>query len=551
MALSTDDRNRRRFMRRALALLPAAGMAGALTAPERAQAGESRERSEALDMTARNNVIYWGADPTGKRDSSAAFVRAVRSSIVNSLYVPPGRYAIGQTVDLKGKNLIGPGRRRNGREKNAMLMPFHSLGDGVMFTGHGPVMRDLSFSNGDSKRRWKGTYIDSHGYNTVLENIHFSSASLAIRVREIMVNYSLVRCTFIGLSVGVQVDDEKGENSTTARFIGNEFNYSDNGIIFKKNVYGATFQDNIFEAMKGDAILAGLIYRSSFIGNWWEGRNGGESPWPCVRITNNQQFMGCFATSNTCVYGWDNVFKSDKHSGSMGGVSLDGGEVIVRNSTGNALRLTPDSLRAEADAWKPATPLVIQSSHSVHTHQTNPIVFRHSGPDGAVVFDTDPETKNKGVWDGALRFATQVDGDDKLLYDDYRVNRGRPGLIGETSLIDKKGKVRHALTGVAQFVKWRKGGDGPGCDFFARCEAVDKGQVEFSFPDGEVELRDPIITVTVEDAGILHDGIEYLSAYSGSSKYQAWKGFRVRFVDRQSGQPALPECFTLSIFHPR
>ncbi|WP_438766323.1 hypothetical protein [Kushneria sp. TE3] len=548
MALSTDDRNRRRFMRRALTLLPVAGMAGALATPERAQASESRERSEALDMTARNNILYWGADPTGKSDSSAAFVRAARSSIVNSLYVPPGRYAIGQTVDLGGKNLVGPGRQRFRNEGHAILMPFHSLGDGVMFTNHGPVVRDLNFSSGH-KGRWKGTFIDSTGYNTVVENVHFASAEIAIRVREILVNYSLVRCTFIGVTTGVQVDDEKGSNSTTARFVGNEFNYSDNAIIFKKNVYGATFQDNIFEALKGDAIRARLIYRSSFIGNWWEGRNGGESPWPCVRTTESQQFMNCFASSNTCVYGWTNVFKDDSHSGGMGGVSLDGGEVVVRNSTGNALRLSPSSLRAEADEWKPATPLVIQSSHSAKTRQTNPIVLRHSGPDGAVVFDTDRDTKNRGVWDGKLRFASQVDSDDKLLYDDYRVNRGRPGVIGETSLVDKKGEVRHALTGIAQYVKWRKGG-GPGCDFFSRCEAVDKGKVEFSFPDGEVELRDPIITVTVEDAGIVHDGIEYLSAYSGSSKYQAWKGFRVRFVDRKSGQPALPESFSLSIFHP-
>ncbi|GHC29350.1 hypothetical protein GCM10010082_23830 [Kushneria pakistanensis] len=551
MSLSTDDRNRRRFMRRALALLPVAGMAGTLTVSGQARASESRERSDALDMTARNNILYWGADPSGQRDSAPAFIRAARSSIVNSLYVPPGRYAIGQTVDLKGKNLIGPGRQRFRNEGNALLMPFHSLGEGVMFTGHGPVVRDLNFASGRKKGRWNGTYIEGPGYNTVIENVHFASGGFGIHVRGIMVNYNLLRCTFIGMGVGVQVDDEKGNNSTTARFVGNEFNYSDNGIIFEKNVYGATFQDNIFEAMKGDAIRARLIYRSSFIGNWWEGRNKGKAPWPCVRTTESQQFMNCFASSNTCVYGWTNVFKDDSHSGGMGGVSLDGGEVLVRNSTGNALRLSPSSIRAEADAWKEATPLVIQSSHSDKTRQTNPIVFRHSGPEGDVVFDTDRDTKNKGVWDGALRFASQIDGDDRLLYDDYRVNRGRPGVIGETSLIDKKGTVRHALTGISQFVKWRKSGDGPGCDFFSRCEAVDKGQVEFSFPDGEVELRDPIITVTVEDAGIVHDGIEYLAAYSGSSKYQAWKGFRVRFVERKSGQPTLPESFSLSIFHPR
>lgn len=178
--------------------------------------------------------------------------------------------------------------------------------------------------------------------------------------------------------------------------------------------------------MKGDAIRARLIYRSSFIGNWWEGRNGGKASWPCVRTTESQQFMNCFATSNTCVYGWTNIFKDGSHSGGMGGVSLDGGEVVIRNSTGNALRLSPDSIRAEADAWKPATPLVIQSSRSEKTRQTNPIVLRHSGPGGDVVFDTDKESGNKGVWDGRLRFASQVGGDDKVLYDDYRVNRGAP-----------------------------------------------------------------------------------------------------------------------------
>lgn len=547
MALSSDDRHRRLFMRRALGLLPLAGVAGALVS-QRAEAGQGDDRSEALDIVARNNVLYWGADPSGRRDSAPAFARAARSNVITSLYVPPGRYAIGTTVDLRGKNLVGPGRQRFRNEAHASLIPFHSLAESApMITGHGPVVRDLNFSTGD--RSWKGTFIDSHGYNTVIENVHFINAAHGLRVREIMVNYSVVRCTFIGLETAIRVDDESGEFSTTARFVGNEFQHGENAIVFERDLHGATFQDNIFEALQGDGVRARLIYTSSFIGNWWEGRNGGESPWPAVRTTQGQQFMNCFAATNTCTWGWEDVFSKEVHSGSMGGVSTNGGDVLVRDSTGNALRLGTSSLRAETDSWKPLTPLVIQASHSAGSQHTHPLVFRHSGRGGAVIFDTDESAGINRVWDGRLRFASQSDDEGELHYDDYRINRRRPGILGRTSLIDETGTLRHALTGVPQFVRWREGG-GPGCDFFSRFEAIEAGVVEFSFPDGEVTLKDPIITVTVDEPGVVHDGIDYLPAHEGAEREHLWRGFRVRFSSRDRGRPTTPESFNLAIFYP-
>ncbi|OHV10557.1 hypothetical protein [Kushneria phosphatilytica] len=548
MSMGEDDRNRRRFMRRALTMVPAVGMVAA-AAPS--QADSRRERDDALDAEALENILYWGADPSGRRDSSAAFVRAVRSQRIKNLYIPPGTYAIGRHVDLKRCNLVGGGRSRADRSggEGARLVPHHTLGDEPMFSNHGPVVRDLVFDG----KGFKGelTCLQVYGYNSVIENVSFTSAARALYAGDNLVNFNLLRCTFVGIGTGLLVDSEDSE-STTVRLIGNEFNYCDDAFITRGRLHGSTFQDNIFENLRGDAILAQLIYNSNFIGNWWEGRVGDKKPWPTLRTTMSQQIMNCFAAANKAHYGWDNIFASEKNSGRMGGVSTDNGVLVVRESTAKSVRVEPTTIRAMVDEWGPATPFVIQSSASSESQHTNPLVFRHSAARGNIEFDTAESAGQQGVWDGSLRFASQVEGKDTLHYDEYRINRERPGILGQTALVDGKGKLRHALTGVAQFVRWhRHDSDGPGCDFFDRHEEIDDGRVELSFPEGDVEFRDPVITVTVDDSGVVCDGIEHIPSYSGASQYRAWKGFVFRFIKRDSGHPHTPDAFSVQLFHPQ
>ncbi|RKR04335.1 hypothetical protein C7446_1540 [Kushneria sinocarnis] len=549
MSMKEDDRNRRRFMRRALTLVPAAGLVATVAAPSRADG--QRQRSEALDAEALENILYWGADPSGRRDSSEAFVRAVRSERVKNLYIPPGTYAIGRHVDLRRRNLIGGGRSRADRsdDEGARLVPHHTLGDEPMFSNHGPVVRDLVF-NGDGYRG-ELTCLRVYGYNSVIENVSFKSAARALYAGDNLVNFNLLRCTFVGVGTGLLVDSEDSE-STTVRLIGNEFNYCNDAFITRGRLHGTTFQDNIFENLRGDAILAQLIYDSNFIGNWWEGREGDKQPWPTVRTSMSQQIMRCFAAANKAHYGWRDIFSDEKNSGRMGGVSTDGGTLVVRESTASGIRVEPSTIRATVDEWGPATPFVIQSSASGKSQHTNPLVFRHSAHGGNIEFDTAESAGRKGIWDGRLRFASQVEEDDTLHYDEYRINRERPGIVGETALVDKKGQLRHALTGVSQFVRWhRHDSGGPGCDFFDRHEETGDGRVELSCPGGEVEFRDPVITVTVDDSGIVCDGIEHIPSYSGASRYRAWKGFVFRFIERDGGRPHTPDSFSVQMFHPQ
>lgn len=540
------DDLRRRLLRGSMLMLPAATLGGALSSSAQAAEAQSGDARAALEALQRENVLYWGADPTGRRDSSSAFIKMARSEIVTSIHVPPGDYLIGQSVDLRGKNLIGPGRQRHKHDKGARFVPRAGM-KGAMFANHGPVVRDLNFDGLDHK---DVVFINSSAYNSVVENVYFTGANIAIEVDQIMVNYNLVRCAFVGIGTGVLVHDARNEESTTARFIGNEFNYCDNAIIFKGALHGATFQDNIFENLKGDAILAKLIYHSNFIGNWWEQRNGGKEDWPAVRTTMGQQIMHCFASANKFVYGWRDIFSSTTHSGHMGGVSTASSAVVVRNSTGSALRMTASMLRAESDDWAGDAPLVIQGSRAKARNHANPIVLRHSGADGNVEFDSDAEITKDGVWRGRLRFASRRDGKDRLLYDEYRINPERPGIVGKVPVVTKRGETREALTGVPQFVKWRKGDDNAtGVGFFSHNAVREEGQVELSFPQGEVEFRDPVVTVTIDDAGLYLDGISYIPSYSGAQQYRAYKGFVFSFKARGSDRPQTPESFNLQIFH--
>ncbi|WP_106478841.1 right-handed parallel beta-helix repeat-containing protein [Phytohalomonas tamaricis] len=542
------DELRRRLIRSSMLMLPAATLGGALSSSAHAAETQSEGGRDALKSLQLENALYWGADPTGKKDSSSAFTKMARSQIVTTIHVPPGDYAIGRTVDLRGKNLTGSGRQRWKSDEHARFVPRPEL-KGAMFKNHGPVVRDLNFSALDQK---DVVFINSSGYNTVIENVSFSNGKIAIEVDEIMVNYNLVRCAFVGTHYGVMVHDINNGQSTTARFIGNEFNYCENAIIFEGALNGATFQDNIFENIKGDAILAKLIYDSNFIGNWWERRNGGDKNWPCVRTTMKQQIMNCFASANKCVFGWRDMFSSETHSGHMGGVSVTSSDVVARRSTGNAVRMTPSMLRAESDDWAGNVPFVIQGSQAKARNHVNPIVFRHSGANGNIEFDSDAEITKDGVWKGKLRFASKTDSDDKLLYDEYQINRARPGIVGKVPVKIKETKdVREALTGVPQFVKWRKEDkDATGSAFFSHNEIREEGQVELSFTKGEFEFREPIVTVTVDDSGIYLDGISYLPAYSGAQKYKAYKGFVFHFKARGSDQPKTPDAFNIQIFHP-
>ncbi|MCM5705003.1 glycoside hydrolase family 55 protein [Larsenimonas salina] len=559
MSSSSGNDKRRAFLRGSMTLLPAA-VIGSVLAP-RVQAADGGDRQQAMDADVRANVLYWGADPSGRRDSSTAFAKVARSQWGRTIHVPPGTYRIAKTVDLHGRNLKGPGRTRmNSGDDEACLMPHYSL-DGPMFRHCGPEVASLTF-NGKSKKG--AVALEASDYNTTIQNVFFKSMGIGILVPQFIVNFNVLQCAFVDCEYGLRVRQRKTNSlpSTTVRLIGNEFNYVDNCVVFDGELYGATFQDNIFEAVKGDAIIAKVIYGSNFIGNWWEKRNGGESDWPAARTHMKQQIVNCFASANYLVYGWKDIFSAGEHNQAMGGVSAADGDLVVRSSTGSATRISPNHIRQETDAWMGKVPFVIQSGYSKAHKDAQPLVFRHTSAKGHVHFDADPEHNEAGVWKGKLRFAARVNPsatkDDKgkhkeeaTLWDEYEVNAARPGMVGHSEQVTKKGKVHEALTGMPQFVKWRKGDkDAPGVGFFPTNQERKEGVIELSFNKGEYEFRDPIVTVTVDDSDIELAGIEYLHAYSGAEKYKAYYGFVFTFVTRKDGTPATPSSFNLQLFHP-
>ena len=503
------------------------------------------------NATAIKTVLDFGADPTGKVNSSQAFADAAAAAEVVTIIVPPGDYVIASTVDLNYKNLSGAGRvRENQNQGMSRLRPASGL-SGPMFIKQGPLVENLLIQG--QKETDGKTAFYAQGYNSVFSNVHFTNIQYAIYVKEIVVNFTMEDCVCIQVGYGLYCEDAKNSYSTTGRFLRNEFNNCGNAFVFRRQINGSTFQDNIFEFLSGDALLASHIYDCNFIGNWWEKRRDtgtaaevpliaptdetdDESGYPAIRSSSYQQIMNCFAAGNKVTWGWRNVFSSLMHDARMGGVSNHGGAMVVRSASGRALRITPDSIVQQADKWAYLPALTIEACKN-SAGSAKGIVMRTKG--GPLTLEDSEDT----AFSDAIKIA-KGDG----LYERYSLTRnaaGKPtvGMTGVSEMMINGAKVK-LTTGIPQHFLWRQDKLSRGLGCFTTNQVTTEGTIKLIT---EYLLDNPLIQITVEDRGIRFDGLKHLNSYINSSKTRRQcTGFELYFVDAD-GNPKTPTAFSMQM----
>lgn len=503
-----------------------------------------------VTATAMKTVVDFGADATGKLDSSQAFIDAAASEL-GTVIVPPGDYVIAKTVDLQYKNLSGSGRlRENQNNGKARLRPGSGL-SGAMFIKQGPMVENLLIQG--QKESDGKTAFDAQGYNSVFSNIHFTNIQYAIYVKEILVNFTIKDCVFIQVGYGLYCEDAKNSYSTTARFLRNEFNNCGNAFVFRRQINGSTFQDNIFEFISGDALVASHIYDCNFIGNWWEKRRDtgtaahvpliapqdetdDETGHPAIRSSSYQQIMNCFAAGNKVTWGWRNVFSSLLNDSRMGGVSVHGGAVVVRTAAGRAMRVTPDNIVQQADKWCYLPTFAIEAGRN-SAGAPQGITLRTKGGPLSI------EDSEKNAFSGAISIAK-----GEGLFEHYSLTRnaaGKPtvGLTGVSEMMINGEKVK-LTTGIPQHFLWRQDKLSRGLGCFTTNQVTTEGTIKLVT---EYLLDNPLIQVTVEDRGIRFDGLKHLGSYVNSSKSRRQcTGFELYFVDAE-GKPKTPTAFSMQM----
>ncbi|WP_353979053.1 hypothetical protein [Salinicola endophyticus] len=494
-------------------------------------------------MSDLKTVIDYGADPSGKQNSAAAFQAMADAADVGTVFVPDGDYVIAQTVDLKGKSMRGLARNRNGGASR--LRPAGNI-EGPMFTNQGAVISDLHIYGGGEKRGI--TAFAARGYNGLFHNVRFDQIGTAIDIEEITVHFSVVDCRFIMTGTGLRCRDVNNAVSTTTRFVRNEFNNCGNGVVYDRDLKGPSFIDNIFEYMSGDAIVAALIYNGTFVGNWWEKRrpDGTESPfgnasqadgagYPCVRTLKSQQMMRCFASSNSMSYGWADVFATDSHVGKMGGVSLNDGDVVVRDSTGRAVRITDTGIFRECAPYAGLGPFVIDANYN---STGRPGMTLRSGG-GPIRLEDDAENG----FSGALVFDKGEGLEERFTLAKNVRGQRTAGLTGLSDVVVGD-ETKRAITGIPQHFLWRQDGLSRGLGALQSHEVSQPGVVKFVFP---YLIDNPIIQVSVEDRGVRFDGWSYVEGYINNSvTRRQCKGVYLYFTDLE-GNAVTPESFAMQI----
>ncbi|ARS53507.1 hypothetical protein B9G99_12110 [Kushneria konosiri] len=464
------------------------------------------------------------------------------------MIVPPGSYVISKTVDLNRKSMCGAGRFRENQHKGVAYIRSGSKIDGPLFRNQGPVVENMYISGqGENDNK---TVFDAYSYNSVFSNIHFSNIGRAIYADEILVNFTVKDCVFIQIGCGLYCNDSKNSYSTTARFIRNEFNNCGNAFVFRRNLNGATFQDNIFEFMSGDAVVASHIYDCNFIGNWWEKRRStgtasittapdekSDDPgYPIIRSTSFQQIMRCFAAGNKVTHGWRNIFNSLFHDARMGGVSVQEGAVVVREPTGRAVRLEPDLIAQQGDKWAYLPPFVIEAGKNSAGSAKGILLRTKGGP--LALEDTEGD-----AFSGEISIA-KGDG----LYESYSLTRnaaGKPtvGMTGVSEMMINGEKVK-LTTGIPQHFLWRQDKLSRGLGCFTTNQVITEGTIKLVT---EYLLDNPLIQITVEDQGVRFDGLKHLNSYINTTKTRRQcTGFELYFVDAQ-GNPKTPTAFSMQM----
>ncbi|MCM2971579.1 hypothetical protein [Larsenimonas suaedae] len=496
----------------------------------------------------RGNILLWGADPSGKNDSSSAIKAAIADGKTRTVVIPhEGKFVINETIELGRVSLIGGSKDHFGQKAAYSSLITGSDLDGAMFTKVGKNVIGIAFHD----RNQTHTALEMTSYVNLVQNCSFHNFKSAIETPG-GVDLSLLDNTFTSVETAIHLQD--ASLCTTSRFIRNHFHYVHDCILVDGELYGASFVDNIFERVTGRAIHGKVIYHSHFQGNWWEHRNGAEEA-RCVTTEMYQQLFYNTASANYAVFGWINVFNSDTHDNRVGGVMTGEGNVVIRTPTGQALRIDHESIKSECDQWTGKGDLTLETGYDkvysnvgdFYIMAGNNTGYRHRDlKNGSLVFTS---RGNDGSWQGKLHFLQGKDDDGNDLKESYSFpSWSIGGLVGEADF-QCDSKVRKTTVAIPQQVLWDSGpSTGTGC--FTEIDDSQPGRVRFLLEDGAPQLRNYLIHCTVHTRGVMCDGIGHVNVYGGSwNAYRRAKGFDVFFIDRETGEAKTPDRFCLMLAH--
>lgn len=244
--------------------LAAIGAASVLAAPAAGAQGivpESVAGRGGNAVHGRLSVLDYGADPTGRNDSSPAFRRALADLAGGHLDLPPGRFLVERIFGLAaaGQKIVGASRwktllvsERGGGplfasdRASSGTSAFHLLSDfAIDLNGNDGAAIDLSSINcttvarvhikGGSASRPAGTGIrfgaplDKGAYDNAVHDCSFEYLQVGVAWGNGANNNSLFNCRLIGC--GVALDAAPGGELDTPRVFGGRIESCGTGIV--------------------------------------------------------------------------------------------------------------------------------------------------------------------------------------------------------------------------------------------------------------------------------------------------------------------------------
>ncbi|QEL09969.1 hypothetical protein [Kushneria phosphatilytica] len=545
------------------------------------------------------NVLDWGADPFGQTDTGP-ICRTMLASGLRTLYFPNHRFMIDTMVKhtevdengnenpvqiiLKGSAFdwfavnednvgifAGPNLKHDPShddpDSDVSVDPPNADGQTIGFSEAGwmffHVMEatDLSFF-GDSRESTGSTCLRTNGYVHRIQRCSFHNFYAALgqltaasRVSECTFTY----CNFVAYSVA--------SLATTVSFQKNSMQFCDTCLHYTGELVGATIADNIWEHCgPGPLVSSATMYSIAFYGNWFEdcgGYDADGNPTRLLVVRDSQQTKSNWAGSNSFHAGniYTNPFEPplteegySQTSGLFGGVSFDYGGIQINSGTGNSTLLDNNGITQRLDAWSGYEPLRLESGHNEHGAPA--LQLRGAGAI-ELTGRSDVETGDATVFNHPFRFLkdAQVTTDDQGtksygegLYEELRLHwdessQMAPGLVGMSPLPNG----RQAITSIPMDVCCRDDGLQRGQEAFNSIDRSTEGQVIFEAP---FDIQNPIITITVEDRGIICDGwlLSSESGDTGNNGESRWRNYlTVYFVNRATGEAQTPISFCMRL----
>lgn len=485
-------------------------------------------------MAEIKTIVDFGADPTGKKDCSDAIVKMAKET--SAVVIPSGyTFTLGKTADISGlragiwafsKQHFGKGSKKG------------ELVAAKGFTG--PMIKGVySSSNVVYVGNGESTAFECDSYLNKLHGNVFTRHKVGVKI-DGGVDMDFEHNDFTWCETGIH---STGKVATASLFFKNFFQYVDDCIIYDGELHNGQFMFNTFERVKGYPIRAKYFGMPVFIGNWFENTNGRDGESLPVTTSMNQQIDGATAFGNRCIYGFRDVFGDSEHNGKVGGVNLGKNDIVIRNRTGKALRITENGVFQELDDWAGRDDFVLSSGYAKGARKACKFVMRPSYKMPIYFENYWNDQDNRQPFEKGLYFLNGFDKNKKDLNTKWQYGTQFGAQITTELELSDQTRV-DVVGGTGVDAKWHSDSKmRRGLDMFKTCKESGKGEITVD-TEKRLYFYNPALKVTVKDRGISFDGFEYIN--SKNSDYQSCTGFKLYFVD-DKGNAATPSEFHIEI----